>query len=100
MKMNKYLLQGKLVAKHGSRDELTKIMLQASALMLAKAEGCEMYVVGHSESDVNAVFITEIWATKENHEASLLVDGVRELIGEAMPILAEMPTKGLEVYTV
>lgn len=98
--MNKYLLQGKLIAKPGSKDELTKIMLRASELMLAKAEGCEMYVVGQSESDEDAVFITEIWATKENHEASLSVEGVRELIGEAMPILAEMPAKGLEIVII
>jgi quinol monooxygenase YgiN len=93
----KYLLQGKLVAKEGRRDALTKIMLRASELMLTKADGCEMYVVGHSNSDVNAVFITEMWVTKENHEASLSVEGVRELIGEAMPILEEMPTKGQEI---
>ena len=97
--MNKYLLHGKLVAKPGSRNELTKIMLRASELMLAKAKGCELYLVGHSESDENTVFITEMWATKENHEASLLVEGVRELIGEAIPILDEMPEKGLEIQT-
>ena len=68
--------------------------------MLTNAKGCEMYIVGHSDSDVNAVFITEIWATKENHEASLAVEGVRELIAEAMPILAEAPTKGVVIYTV
>lgn len=98
--MNKYLLQGKLVAKAGSRDELTAIMLRASALMKAKAEGCELYAVGHSESDENAVFITEVWTTKANHEASLMVEGVRELITKAMPILAEMPTKGQEIEIV
>lgn len=98
--MNKYLLQGKLVAKPGSRDELTKIMLKASELMLAKAKGCEMYIVGHGESDMNAVFITEIWTTKKDHEAALLVEGVRELIGGAIPILAEMPTKGLEIQII
>lgn len=96
----KYLLQGTLVAKHGERDTLLEIMKRASALMLEKAKGCELYAVGHSEGDENTVYITEIWATKEDHEASLAVEGVRELIGEAMPILAEMPTKGREVTVV
>lgn len=95
--MNKYLLQGKLVAKEGLRDQLTEIMLKASKLMLSKAKGCKIYAVGHSEDYVNSVFITEIWATKEDHEASLSVEGVRELISEAMPLLAEMPTKGQEI---
>lgn len=78
-------------------DELTTIMLKASELMRAKAKGCEMYAVGHSNADVNAVFITEIWETKEDHEASLAVEGVGKLISEAMPLLAEMPAKGQEV---
>ena len=95
--MSKYLLLGKLLAKQGSRDELTSIMMRASALMKEKADGCELYLVGHSEGDENAVFITELWTTKANHEASLMVEGVRDLIGEAIPILAEMPTKGQEI---
>ena len=96
----KYLLQGSLVAKTGEREKLTEIMKRASTLMLEKAKGCELYAVGHCEGDENTVYITEIWATKEDHEASLAVEGVRELIGEAMPILAEMPTKGREINLV
>jgi len=98
--MNKFLLQGTLVAKDGELGTLTEIMKRASALMLAKAKGCELYAVGHSEGDEHTVYITEILATKEDHEASLAVEGVRELIGEAMPILAEMPTKGREISVV
>lgn len=75
-------------------------MKRASKLMLEKAKGCELYVVGHSEENKNAVYITEIWTSKEDHEASLSVPGVRELIGEAMPILAEMPTKGREINVI
>ncbi len=96
----KYLLQGILVAKPGEREKLTEIMKRASALMLEKAKGCELYAVGHSEGDENTVFITEIWTTKEDHESSLAVEGVRELIGEAMPILAEMLTKGRQINVV
>ncbi len=96
----KYLLQGTLVAKPGEREKLTEIMKRASALMLEKAKGCELYAVGHSEGDKNTVFITEIWTTKEDHESSLAIEGVRELIGEAMPILAEMPTKGRQINVV
>lgn len=93
----KYLLQGSLIAKQGEREKLTEIMQRASALMLSKAKGCEQYAVGHSEGDENTVYITEIWTTKEDHGNSLSVEGVRELIGEAMPILAEMPKKGREI---
>jgi quinol monooxygenase YgiN len=96
----KYLLQGTLVAKPGEREALLQIMKRASTLMLEKAKGCELYAVGTHEGDENTVYITEIWATKEDHEASLTVEGVRGLIGEAIPILAEMPTKGREISVV
>lgn len=98
--MSKFLLIGKLIAKQGEREKLTEIMKRASNLMQEKAKGCELYAVGHVDGDENTVYITEIWATKEDHEASLAVEGVRELIGEAMPILAEMPTKGQEITVV
>lgn len=98
--MSKFLLNGKLIAKQGERDKLLDIMTRASRLMQEKAKGCELYAVGHVVGDENTVYITEIWATKQDHEVSLAVEGVRELIGEAMPILAEMPTKGLEVTVV
>ncbi len=98
--MNKYLLQGTLIAKPGFREELTEILKRASRLMKEKAKGCEMYAVGHRAGDPHTVFITEVWATKKDHDASLAVDGVRELIGEAMNILAEMPKQGKEITVV
>jgi len=93
----KYLLQGKLIAKSGHQEALIDIMNRASKLMLSKAKGCELYAVGSSHEDINVVFITEIWASKEDHELSLSVEGVKELIAEAMPILSSPPQKGLEI---
>ncbi len=95
--MSKYLLNGKLFAKSGHLTELTEIMLQASELMLSKAKGCQLYTIGHSGESDETVYITEIWDSKEDHEASLKTDGVKELISQAVPLLQEMPTKGQEI---
>ena len=95
--MQKYLLQGKLIAKPGFIDELTELMLQASSLMLAKAKGCNLYAVGQSEQEDNIVYVTEIWDSKEDHNLSLSVEGVKELISKAVPLLLEMPAKGQEI---
>lgn len=43
------------------------------------------------------IYVTEIWDSKEDHDNSLKVEGVRELIMSAMPILDEQPTKGQEL---
>lgn len=93
---NKYLLHGKLTAKPGYRDELEKILLKASDLV-STANGCRLYVIGKAENDTNSVYVTEIWNTKEDHDNSLKLAGVRELIMKAIPILEGQPVKGQEL---
>lgn len=94
--MNKYLLHGKLIAKTGYRDELVKILLDASKL-LSKANGCILYVIGRNENEANPIYVTEIWDSKEYHDSSLKVQGIRELIMKAIPILEEQPAPGHEL---
>jgi quinol monooxygenase YgiN len=91
-----YLLHGKLNAKTGHTDELANILIEASALV-AKAKGCKLYVISKDENQPNAVYVTEIWDSKEDHDNSLKVEGVRALITKAMPILDGQPTKGQEL---
>ena len=91
-----YLLHGKLNAKPGHVDELANILLEASKLV-ATAKGCRIYAVGKDATDLNAVFVTEIWDNKEDHDNSLNVAGVRPLITKAMPILDGPPVKGQEL---
>ncbi len=93
---NKYLLHGKLMAKSGHRDALAAILIQASQ-MVATAKGANFYVVSKDETEPNAVYVTEIWDSKEDHDNSLNVEGVRELIMKAMPILDGLPVKGQEL---
>lgn len=94
--MNRYLLHGKLTAKEGHTDELANILLDASKLV-STAKGCKFYVISKDQKDLNAVYVTEIWDSKEDHDNSLKVEGVRELIMKAMPILEGQPTKGQEL---
>jgi len=91
-----YLLHGKLTAKAGQSEELATILLEASRLV-ATAKGCKLYVIGRDQNDPDAVFVTEIWESKEDHDNSLKAEGVRELIMKAMPIVAGAPQKGQEL---
>lgn len=90
-----YLLQGKLLAKAGSKDQLAAILLQAAALM-ELAKGCKLYAIATHMADSDAVHVTEIWNSREDHDASLNAAGVKELIRQAMPLLAAPPEKGQE----
>lgn len=89
-------MHGKLTAKQGHREELAALLIEASKLV-STAQGCRLYVIGLDSDDSNSVFITEIWDNKEDHDNSLKVDGVRELIMKAMPLLDGPPTKGQEI---
>lgn len=94
--MNKYGLHGKLNAKEGKVQALADILLRAANL-IKTAKGCHLYVVSTNELDKNAIWITEIWDSKEDHDNSLSLQGVREFISEAIPILDGTPEKGQEL---
>jgi len=94
--MNKYGLHGHLQAKEGKGKELAAILIKASELV-STAKGCKLYVIGTDETKTDAVWITEIWDSKEDHDNSLQIPGVRELIGTAMPLIDGKPDLGQEL---
>src|SRR5690554_1198851 len=94
--MSKYGLHGKLTAKEGYGEKLTSILLDASNLV-SSAKGCILYLISKDNTDNDSVWITEVWDSKEDHDDSLDVEGVRELISQAMPILDGKPEKGQEL---
>ncbi len=94
--MAKYLLHGSLAAAEGKGTQLSAILLEAAALV-STAKGCRAYVVSRVADEPDTVWVTEIWDSKEDHDQSLQLPGVRELIGKAMPILAGQPQKGQEL---
>ena len=94
--MQKYGLHGKLIATQGNGDKLATILLEAARLV-STAKGCHLYLVSKAADDADSVWVTEVWDSKEDHDNSLHVPGVREMIGQAMPILAGQPQKGQEL---
>jgi quinol monooxygenase YgiN len=91
-----YLLHGKVTAKAGHRDELADILLTASKLV-APVKGCKVYAIGKDANDPNSVYVTEIWDSKEDHDNSLKIDSIKELIMKAMPLFDGKPQKGQEL---
>lgn len=87
--MVRFGLHGSLLARPGERDALLEHMLEAAGLM-RDAPGCDLYLVATSEADYDAVWITEVWRTEADHDASLSLPGVEELIGRARPLIAGM----------
>lgn len=81
---NMYGLIGKMIAVDGKRDALSAILLEG----LDNMPGCLSYVVANDPKDKNAVWITEVWDSKESHAASLQLPSVQSAIARARPMLA------------
>lgn len=79
---------GKMTARAGQRDALVAILMKAIPGM----PGCLSYIVANDPADPNAIWITEVWETKEAHGRSLSRPAVRAAIAKARPLIAGMQT--------
>lgn len=84
--MTRFGMIGTFTAQSGRRDELLAILRDGSVDM----DGCELYVVGASSDDPDAICIAELWRDEASHDASLQHPGVRATIERAMPLIASM----------
>jgi quinol monooxygenase YgiN len=79
-----YGLIGKMTAVTGQRDALAAILLEGTVAM----PGCLSYVVATDPADPDALWITEVWDTPANHQASLALPGVKAAITKGRPLIA------------
>jgi quinol monooxygenase YgiN len=77
-------LIGEMKAMPWRRTELVGYLLQASNEM----PGNPAYIVAEDAGDPDTIWITEVWRSKADHEASLALPQVREVISKARPIIA------------
>ena len=85
--MSKFGLSGKITAHSGQRDALVAVLLEAAALM-QHVPGCELYIVNISATEPDAVWVTEVWSSPADHEASLTRDESKALINRGLPLIA------------
>lgn len=76
-----YGLIGKFTALEGKRDDLVTALLTASAQL----PGCLSYIVARDPSDASTLWVTEVWDSRQSHEASLKLPAVQAVIAEARP---------------
>lgn len=80
-----YGLIGKITTKNGQRDELIKILLEGTTDM----PGCLSYIISKDAKDDNAIWVNEVWDSKESHKSSLSLPSVQEAISQGRPLIAE-----------
>ncbi|SMF62481.1 putative quinol monooxygenase [Allosphingosinicella indica] len=80
---SRYGLIGQMLAKPGERDALAAILLEGTAAM----PGCLSYVVALDTKNPDALWITEVWDSKDSHAASLKLPAVQAAIAKARSII-------------
>jgi quinol monooxygenase YgiN len=77
-------LIGKMRTVSGERDALIALLLEG----IGDMPGCLSYVVAKDPADADAIWITEVWDSRESHRASLQLPAVRATIARARPLIA------------
>lgn len=82
---------GSMKAKSGRRDELVSLLVKgAGDLRLA---GCRLHVVSVSDTEADAIWVSEVWDSKERQEASRQLPEARAAMAQAMSMLAGEVTR-------
>lgn len=82
-----YGLIGQMLAAPGKRDDLLAILAEGTGGM----PGCLSYVIAKDPTKADALWITEVWTSKDAHAASLKLPAVQAAIAKARPIIAGFP---------
>lgn len=65
------------------RDELASILAGVGSM-----PGCHSYIVALDQTDPHALWITEVWESATDHEASLQLPNVQQAIEAGRPLIA------------
>ncbi|TYP79010.1 putative quinol monooxygenase [Paenibacillus methanolicus] len=84
--MQKFSMVAKFIAKTGEGEKLARILLDAGDSLQA-VPACEAYIVYLSDTEADTIWVTEIWADAQSHEASLAQPETRAAIAQAMPLI-------------
>ncbi len=79
-----YGLIGKIKCNDGQRNSLMAILLDG----LVGMPGCLSYVVAEDATDPDAIWVTEVWTSREHHQASLTLPSVQQAIAAGRPLIA------------
>ena len=83
-------MYAKFTARPGERAALVSELLTAARLV-GPAPGLVVWLVNESMTDADVVWVTEVWDSKADHDASLSLPGVHEQIARTVPMLARTP---------
>jgi quinol monooxygenase YgiN len=90
--MSAYGCYVKFTARPGQRDALVEHLLRAAA-GVGSVAGCQLYLINTSPTEPESVWVTEVWRSQQEHDASLTTPDAQEAIKQVLPLLAGSPEK-------
>jgi quinol monooxygenase YgiN len=79
-----YGLIGRILAQPGKRNELAAILVPGDGGM----RGCLSYIVAEDPDVPDALWVTEVWVSRDAHRASLQLPEVQAAIAKGRPLIA------------
>jgi quinol monooxygenase YgiN len=94
--MSQIARYGKSVVREGNGDELARQLL-AAARELESEPGCQLYLINRQADDADTVWVTEIWRSQADLDASL--ERIRDSanVAEVMSLVESFETIELEL---
>lgn len=86
--MSRVARYGRLAARPGKGAELGELLVAAGDA-LAEVAGCELYLVSRQADDPDVVWVTELWRSRDDLDASLRDIAGSEQVAAAMALVAE-----------
>ncbi|MBU0823605.1 MAG: antibiotic biosynthesis monooxygenase [Alphaproteobacteria bacterium] len=84
-----YGLIGQMIAQPGQRAALAAILSEGTGAM----PGNIAYLIGEDSANPDAIWIVELWDSKESHAASLGLPAVQAAIKRGRPLIAGFGTR-------
>jgi quinol monooxygenase YgiN/mannose-6-phosphate isomerase-like protein (cupin superfamily) len=85
----------KAVAKPGKGDELAQVMLDVTDA-LQRVPGCELYVINREAGSPETIWVTEIWRSQDELDASLEDEGAKAQIARVRDLVDSFERIDLE----
>jgi quinol monooxygenase YgiN len=81
-----YGLISQIIAAPGKRDQLVGVLMEATKDM----PGCLSFVIAADAVRGDAIWITEIWTSKESHNAAFNLPKVAIAVARSGPLMASL----------
>jgi quinol monooxygenase YgiN len=87
---------GKAVAREGCGEQLAVLLLEA-ADALGTDPGCELYLVNRQVGSPDVIWVTELWRSQADLDASIETIRGSDEVGAAMALVASFEVVELEL---